>query len=56
MYSRPDKDTALLNTARIALILAVAAFGAVVVRNVTDVMRGIAGVGPQIAAIDPPHR
>ena len=43
MYSPPDRHEALRNTARIALILALAAFGAVLVRNVTDMMSGIAG-------------
>lgn len=43
MYSPPDHQEKLRHTARVALILALAAFGAVLVRNVTDMLRGIAG-------------
>ena len=50
MGSRPDRGEALRSAARIVLILAVAAFGAVLVRNITDVLRGIAG-HPQAVAL-----
>lgn len=46
----------LLDLARACLIVAVAAFGAAIVRNVTDALMGIAHQQPLVVVADRPYR
>jgi F0F1-type ATP synthase membrane subunit c/vacuolar-type H+-ATPase subunit K len=56
MRSRVDLTPLLLNLLWAGMILAIAAFGAVVVRNVTDALVGIAYQQPSIVVVDRPSR
>jgi hypothetical protein len=56
MRWRVDLTPLLLNLLWAGLILAMAAFGAVVVRNMTNALRGIAYHQPPIVVVDRPNR
>ena len=47
---------ALLGVAWICLVLAVAAYGAAIVRNMTDVLAGIAGHPRPVVLVERPYR
>jgi hypothetical protein len=47
---------ALPSAAWICMILAVAAYGAVIVRNVTDVLEGVAGHPRSVVLVERPYR
>jgi hypothetical protein len=52
-----DKVRGLLpSVVWVCLILAIAGYGAVIVRNVTDVLAGIAHRGPVMAVVERPNR
>ncbi len=56
MRWRADITPLLLNLLWAGLILAMAAFGAVIVRNMTDALTGIAYQRPSIVVADQPSR
>jgi hypothetical protein len=56
MRSQLEREAALRRTVWIALVLAVAAFGAVVVRNVTDAMTGMVYQRAELADASQPGR
>jgi hypothetical protein len=56
MRWRVERRVLLLDLARACLIVAVAAFGAAIVRNVTDALIGIAHHQPPVAFAEWPHR
>jgi hypothetical protein len=53
---RPISRVVVLDLARACLIVAVATFGAAIVRNVTDALQGIAHHQPPVAVVDRPFR
>jgi hypothetical protein len=53
---RVDVSALLLDLARACLIIAVAAFGAAIVRNVTDALIGIAHQQASVVVADRPYR
>ena len=56
MHCSPDAGAALRNLLWVAMVLAVAVYAAVVVRNVTDVLIGITGDHMVTVAVDRPAR
>jgi hypothetical protein len=56
MRWRVDLPPLLMNLLWAGVVLAVAAFGAAVVRNVTDALVGIAYHQPPVAVVDQPNR
>jgi hypothetical protein len=56
MRWRADLPVLLLDLARACLIVAVAAFGAAIVRNVTDTLMGIAHHQPSVEVVQQPYR
>ncbi len=56
MRSRLDLRWLLLDLLRAGLIVAVASFGAMIVRNVTDTLQAITHQSMTVAIVDRPNR